>query len=52
LPWTRHNRRLAELDMFNQMLAIYETLAHLRVLVERGWLRESIVDGVAHFVRA
>jgi glyoxylase-like metal-dependent hydrolase (beta-lactamase superfamily II) len=52
LPWTRHNRRLAELDMFNQMLAIYETLAHLRVLVERGWLRESTVDGVAHFVRA
>jgi glyoxylase-like metal-dependent hydrolase (beta-lactamase superfamily II) len=52
LPWTRRERRLDELDMFNQILAIFETLAHLRVLVDRGWLTESTVDGVAHFVRA
>jgi glyoxylase-like metal-dependent hydrolase (beta-lactamase superfamily II) len=51
LPWTRRNRRLADLDMFNQILAIHETMAHLRVLVERGWLTETTVDGVAHFVR-
>jgi glyoxylase-like metal-dependent hydrolase (beta-lactamase superfamily II) len=52
LPWTRRRRRFAELDVFNQILAIFETLAHLRVLGERGWLRESAVDGITHFVRA
>jgi glyoxylase-like metal-dependent hydrolase (beta-lactamase superfamily II) len=52
LPWTRHHRTLDQLDMFNQILAIHETMAHLRVLVERGWLTESTVDGIAHFVRA
>jgi glyoxylase-like metal-dependent hydrolase (beta-lactamase superfamily II) len=51
LPWTRHHRRLDELDLFNQILAIHETTAHLRVLGERGWLTESNVDGIAHFVR-
>ncbi|HKC29278.1 MAG TPA: hypothetical protein VKB75_14790, partial [Jatrophihabitans sp.] len=50
LPWTRRQRRLDELDWFNQILAIFETLAHLRVLVERGLLSESTVDGVVHFV--
>ena len=52
LPWTRRHRTFDELDMFNQILAIHETMAHLRVLVERGWLTESTVDGIAHFVRA
>jgi glyoxylase-like metal-dependent hydrolase (beta-lactamase superfamily II) len=52
LTWTRRERTLAELDLFNQILAIFETMAHLRVLVERGWLTESNVDGIAHFVRA
>ena len=52
LPWTRRRRTLAELDVFNQVLAVHETMAHLRVLVERGWLRESVADGVARFVRA
>jgi glyoxylase-like metal-dependent hydrolase (beta-lactamase superfamily II) len=52
LPWTRHKRTLAELDMFNQVLAVHETSAHLRVLVERGWLTETMVDGIAHFSRA
>ena len=51
LPWTRRHRGFDDLDMFNQILAIFETLAHLRVLVERGSLSESNVDGVAHFVR-
>jgi glyoxylase-like metal-dependent hydrolase (beta-lactamase superfamily II) len=51
LPWTRRHRAFDDLDMFNQILAIFETLAHLRVLDERGWLTESTVDGVAHFVR-
>jgi hypothetical protein len=39
------------LDFFNQMLATHETMAHLRVLVERGWLVEKTVDGIAHFTR-
>lgn len=51
LPWTRHLRAFADLDMFNQILAIFETMAHLRVLEERGILTETTVDGVAHFVR-
>ena len=52
LPWTRHHRKLGDLDLFNQILAIHETMAHLRVLGERGLVRESTVDGIAHFVRA
>jgi glyoxylase-like metal-dependent hydrolase (beta-lactamase superfamily II) len=51
LPWTRRLRRYDELDLFNQILAIHETMAHLRVLVERGWLTETPVDGVARFAR-
>lgn len=36
LRWTRRERRLDELDLFNQMLAVLETAAHLDVLVELG----------------
>lgn len=36
LPWTRHERRLAELDVFNTGLATLETKAHLELLVARG----------------
>src|SRR3954451_507405 len=45
LPWTRHRRRYADLDLFNQVLPIQETMAHLRVLVERKWLVERAADG-------
>lgn len=38
LPWTRRERRLDELDEFNQMLAIAETGAHLTLLVAQGRL--------------
>ena len=38
LTWTRHRRQLADLDMFNQIMAMHETMAHLEVLVERGSL--------------
>jgi hypothetical protein len=51
LPWTRRKTRFADLDLFNRLLAVHETLAHLRVLVERGWLRESVDGGVSHFRR-
>ena len=30
LRWTRHHRQLADLDMFNQIMAVHETMAHLR----------------------
>ena len=36
LPWTRHERRLDELDVFNSALASMETMAHLELLVARG----------------
>jgi hypothetical protein len=36
LLWTRRERGLAELDQFNQMMAVCETLAHLDVMVEDG----------------
>jgi glyoxylase-like metal-dependent hydrolase (beta-lactamase superfamily II) len=52
LGWTRRNRRLDELDTFNQVLAIRETVAHLDVLVERGWLARTVEDGVAQYARA
>jgi glyoxylase-like metal-dependent hydrolase (beta-lactamase superfamily II) len=35
LPWTRHQHRLADLDVFNAALAILETRAHLELLVSR-----------------
>ena len=36
LPWTRRGRALDELDLFNQMLAVNETMHHIDLLVERG----------------
>jgi glyoxylase-like metal-dependent hydrolase (beta-lactamase superfamily II) len=49
LTWTRHERPIGELDPMNQRMAVHETMAHLAVLVERGRLRRSTVDGVTHF---
>lgn len=36
VTWTRRKRTLDELDMFNQVLAIMETAAHLDLLVLQG----------------
>ena len=33
LTWTSRQRQFADLDLFNQMLAVNETVAHLEVLV-------------------
>jgi glyoxylase-like metal-dependent hydrolase (beta-lactamase superfamily II) len=49
LGWTRRERRFDELDEFNRILAVHETIAHLRVLAERGLVRSEFVDGVEHF---
>jgi glyoxylase-like metal-dependent hydrolase (beta-lactamase superfamily II) len=49
LRWTRRERRLGELDQFNQMLAVLETVAHLKVLVAHCRLRTTRLDGVDHY---
>lgn len=49
LGWTRRERKLDELDAFNQMLAVTETKAHLDLLAYQGKLNWSDVDGVRHF---
>jgi glyoxylase-like metal-dependent hydrolase (beta-lactamase superfamily II) len=50
LTWTRRARAFADLDPFNQMLAVSETAAHLDVLVVRNRL-VAVVDerGVCHY---
>ena len=46
LRWTRRGRSLDELDVFNQVLAVFETSAHLDLLVAQGRLVREDVDGV------
>jgi glyoxylase-like metal-dependent hydrolase (beta-lactamase superfamily II) len=52
LGWTRHERKLADLDLFNQIMAVHETVAHLEVLRERGLVRRELLDGVLRFTHA
>jgi glyoxylase-like metal-dependent hydrolase (beta-lactamase superfamily II) len=49
ITWTRRERRFDELDLFNQMLAVNETAAHLDVLVERERLTVQESDGTRHY---
>ena len=49
LTWTRRERRFDELDLFNQMMAVMETAAHLDVLVRDGRLRSSVTGGVTTY---
>ncbi len=49
LRWTRREHRLEDLDLFNRMLAVMETTAHLDVLVERRALDVTEEDGVARY---
>ena len=52
LPWTRRQRRFAELDPMNQLLAVGETAAHLEVLVLRGQLvRVTSPDDIDYYSR-
>jgi len=47
LPWTHRQRKFADLDMMNQLLATGEASAHLEVLVIRGQLtRDTSADGI------
>jgi glyoxylase-like metal-dependent hydrolase (beta-lactamase superfamily II) len=52
VTWTRRERKLADLDVFNQFLAICETGAHLNLLVSQGRATIEIRDGVRHYVLA
>lgn len=52
IGWTRRHRALADLDPFNQMLAILETVAHLDLLAERGLLTRLEVDGRIQYTLA
>jgi glyoxylase-like metal-dependent hydrolase (beta-lactamase superfamily II) len=51
IPWTRRQRKYADLDPISQILAIGETAAHLEVLVARGQLvRQASPDGITRFL--
>jgi glyoxylase-like metal-dependent hydrolase (beta-lactamase superfamily II) len=49
VTWTRRERSLADLDVFNQFLAVCETGAHLNLLVSQGRATVQIRDGVRHY---
>ncbi len=46
LTWTRREHRLVDLDVFNSMLAVFETGAHLVLLAAQGRLTRGTLDGV------
>ena len=46
LTWTRRRKAFADLDPFNQMLAVSETAAHLDLLVAQGRLTATDNAGV------
>jgi glyoxylase-like metal-dependent hydrolase (beta-lactamase superfamily II) len=45
LTWTRHERALGEMDLFNTALASMETMVHLDLLAFRGRLVREEVEG-------
>ncbi|MCU1590720.1 MAG: ampC [Frankiales bacterium] len=49
LRWTRRQHQLADLDPFNAMLAVFETGAHLDLLVAQGRLTMTEQDDVRHY---
>jgi glyoxylase-like metal-dependent hydrolase (beta-lactamase superfamily II) len=49
LRWTRRLTQLADMDVFNQMLAVFETGAHLDLLALQGRLTVSVEDGMRRF---
>ncbi len=49
LPWTRRNRRREDLGPFDVVLAAFETLAHLELLVLQERAERVEVDAVARF---
>ncbi|MQY09646.1 MBL fold metallo-hydrolase [Actinomadura macrotermitis] len=49
MPWTRRRRKLDELDVFSQMLAVLEIDAHLDVLTDQGVLDAQETGGVRRY---
>ncbi|HWC36186.1 MAG TPA: MBL fold metallo-hydrolase [Mycobacteriales bacterium] len=49
VTWTRRERKLADLDVFNQFLAVCETGAHLQLLVGQGRATMQERDGVRYY---
>jgi glyoxylase-like metal-dependent hydrolase (beta-lactamase superfamily II) len=49
LPWTRRQKRFDELDLFNRVLAVHETGAHLDLLAVQGTLTAHDEAGVRHY---
>jgi glyoxylase-like metal-dependent hydrolase (beta-lactamase superfamily II) len=49
LPWTSRRRRLADMDVMNQMLAICETAYHLDLLVARSAAASTMTGGVRRY---
>ena len=49
LRWTRRQHTVADLDPFNAMLAVFETGAHLELLVSQGRLASSLDEGVVRY---
>ncbi len=49
LTWTRRQTPFADLDPFNQMLAVAETAAHLDLLVAQGRLKATETDAVRRY---
>ncbi|MGF7237854.1 MAG: MBL fold metallo-hydrolase [Frankia sp.] len=49
LRWTRRERRFADLDLFNQVLATSETGAHLDLLAAQGRLRRRQDDDIVRY---
>lgn len=50
LTWTRRETPFSALDVFNQMLAVNETAAHLDLLVHASRLGSREEDGLRHYV--
>jgi glyoxylase-like metal-dependent hydrolase (beta-lactamase superfamily II) len=46
IGWTRRLRKFADLDPFNQMLAVFETVLHLELLVAQGHATVGEIDGI------
>lgn len=45
LPWTRREKAFTELSLFNRLLAVWETLAHLELLLSRGAVEMADAGG-------
>jgi glyoxylase-like metal-dependent hydrolase (beta-lactamase superfamily II) len=50
LKWTRREKSLADLDPFNQMLAVAETGAHLQLLLAQQRVSARDEDGVRRYL--